>query len=70
MASRNTRGAAEKTDLIDQLTNILDSKLNPINEKLSKLDAIETSLNDAHRDIKRSQNSKKTLNLLRQKYKT
>ena len=44
MAGKNTRGAAEKTDMIDQLTKILDNKLDPITQKLEDM---ETSLNTA-----------------------
>ena len=53
MASKMTRSSTEKTDIIETMTKLLDTKLDPIKEKLSKLDSIETSVGYALDEIRK-----------------
>ena len=53
MASKMTRSSTEKTDIIETMTKLLDTKLDPIKEKLSKLDTIETSVGYALDEIRK-----------------
>ena len=48
------RTNTEKMEIIDTLTKLLDKKIDPISEKLSKLEVIETSVEDALEEKKSS----------------
>ena len=53
MATKMTRSSTEKTDIIETMTKLLDTKLDPITEKLSKLATIETSVGYALDEIRK-----------------
>ena len=53
MASKNTRSEKEKSDLMAALTQLLNEKLDPINNKLQKLDLIENSVGYAVEELKK-----------------
>ena len=53
MASKGTRTAVEKSEIITALTQILNEKIDPINKKLDKLDSIATAVDYALEELKR-----------------
>ena len=53
MAGKGTRGATERSEMIITLTQLLNEKIDPINNKLEKLDSIETSVGFALDELKK-----------------
>ena len=56
MAGKDTRAAVQKTEIIDSMTKLLNSKIDPISEKLeklNKLDTIENSVGFALEEVKK-----------------
>ena len=53
MVSKIMRSSTEKTDIIETMTKLLDTKLDPVKEKLSKLDTIKTLVGYALDEIRK-----------------
>ena len=56
MAAKKTCGAAEKNNMMEQLTNylVVNSELEPINQKRQKQEGIENSLSSALTETKKA----------------
>ena len=53
MAGKGTRGATERSEIISTLTQLLNEKIDPIKNKVGKLDSIETSVGFALDELKK-----------------